>query len=273
MDLQSRENKKRKLEGKKCQISTECAHCKVFVPSEEIWRKSNGTEAQFNCKICNVSVQIIVKPLDVKADEDENEIVRNFRENFEFEDLKPEIKDEPINVDPPPLVQVPDSPEPSSAQVIVPPDQAPMETNHMSKTAPEQVPIPNPEKSYKCKICNNDIDHKEDKKFKLHLILVHFKDDLLKRYQSDLKCQYCPKDLTSDNELARIIHVGVAHSEVVLDEAYEAVKKKIFNEPPMVQVPASPEPSSASVEAGTSQKKLYRCVGRVQTLYEIKLRR
>ena len=84
MDLQSQVNKKRKLKSKKCQISTECDHCKVYVPSEEIWRKSNGTEAQFNCKICNVSVQIIVKPLDVK--EDENEIVINFQENFEFKD-------------------------------------------------------------------------------------------------------------------------------------------------------------------------------------------
>ena len=240
MDLQSQVNKKRKLKSKKCQISTECDHCKVYVPSEEIWRKSNGTEAQFNCKICNVSVQIIVKPLDVKADENENEIVRNFQENFEFEDSKTEIKDELIDVDPPPLVQVPASPEPSLAQVIVSPVQAPMETNHLSKTASEQVPIPNAEKSYKCKICDNDIDHKDDIKFKLHLVLFHFKDDLLKKYQSDLSCQYCSKDLTSDNALARIIHVGITHTEVVLNEAYEqAVKKKTFNEPPMVQVPAS----------------------------------
>ena len=92
-------DQQRKLESKKCQISTECAHCKVYVPSENILRKSNGTEAQFNCKICNVSVQLIVKPLDLNADEKENEIVRSFQENFEFEDVKIEIKDEPIDVE------------------------------------------------------------------------------------------------------------------------------------------------------------------------------
>ena len=108
MDRQSQVNKKRKLESEKCQISTECDHCKVYVPSGK-------NEAQFDCKICNVSVQVIVKPLDLKADENENETVRYFQEDFEFEDFKIEIKDEPIDVDHPPLVQVPASPEPSLA--------------------------------------------------------------------------------------------------------------------------------------------------------------
>ena len=102
MDPQRQVNKKRKLESKKCQISTECDHCKVYVPSGK-------TEAQFDCKICNISVQLIVKPLGVKADD--------FQENFEFEEAKTETKDEPIDVDPPPMIQVPASPEQSLAQV------------------------------------------------------------------------------------------------------------------------------------------------------------
>ena len=134
MDPQRQVNKKRKLESKKCQISTECDHCKVYVPSGK-------TEAQFDCKICNISVQLIVKPLGVKADE----IVRDFQENFEFEEVKTETKDEPIDVDPPPMIQVPASPEQSLAQVV-PPVQAPMETN-TSKPASEQVPIPKKKKA------------------------------------------------------------------------------------------------------------------------------
>ena len=134
MDPQSQVNKKRKLESKKCQISTECDHCKVYVPSGK-------TEAQFDCKICNISVQLIVKPLGVKADE----IVRDFQENFEFEEVKTETKDEPIDVDPPPMIQVPASPEQSLAQVV-PPVQAPMETN-TSKPASGQVPIPKKKKA------------------------------------------------------------------------------------------------------------------------------
>ena len=83
MDLQSRANKNRKLESKKCQISTECEHCKVYVPSGK-------TEAQFDCKICNVSVQLVVKPL-------ENEISRDFQENFEFEDVDND-EEPPVNL-------------------------------------------------------------------------------------------------------------------------------------------------------------------------------
>ena len=55
--------------------------------------------------------------------------------------LKTEIKDELIDVDPPPLVQVPASPEPSLAQIIVPPVQAPMETNNLSKTASKTTDV------------------------------------------------------------------------------------------------------------------------------------
>ena len=83
MDLQSRANKNRKLESKKCQISTECEHCKVYVPSGK-------TEVQFDCKICNVSVQLVVKPL-------ENEISRDFQENFEFEDVD-NNEESPVNL-------------------------------------------------------------------------------------------------------------------------------------------------------------------------------
>ena len=71
----------------KCQISTECDHCKVHVPPGK-------AEVQFDCKICNVSVQLFVKPLDVKAVENENRIARDFQENFEFQDVKTEIKDD-----------------------------------------------------------------------------------------------------------------------------------------------------------------------------------
>ena len=88
-------SKKRKLEASKCQISFECNHCKGYVPSEKIWRQSNGTEAQFECKICNVSVQLIVKPLIPQDNSDD--VVRGFQENFAFEEDKPEIKIEPAD--------------------------------------------------------------------------------------------------------------------------------------------------------------------------------
>ena len=95
MDLQSPPNKKRKLENMKSDISTECDHCKVYVPI--LGQRNGSSKAQFDCKICNISVKLIVKPL--VSDENENEIVRSFQENFEFEDGKTEIKDEPIDVE------------------------------------------------------------------------------------------------------------------------------------------------------------------------------
>ena len=85
MDLQSRANKERKLKSSRCQISTECDHCKVYVPSGK-------AGVQFDCKICNVSVQLVVKPLEVKVVE--NEKARDFQENFEFENVKTEINDD-----------------------------------------------------------------------------------------------------------------------------------------------------------------------------------
>ena len=255
MDLQSQPSKKRKLESKKSEISTECDHCKVYVPI--LGQRNGSSKAQFDCKICNISVQLIVKPL--VSDENENEIVRSFQENFEFEDGKTEIKHEPIDIESEGTQTEPTETHPGAAPKPLfsrPPEANSIPEGSATQQQPqteimnEPIDVPSfesSEKSYKCKICDNDVDHKEDKKLKKHLILFHFKDDLLQRYQSDLKCQYCPKDLTSDNSLAKIIHVGVVHYEVVLDEVYEQAVKRKINErlpsSPIVQVPA-PEPSS-----------------------------
>ena len=70
MDLQSPPNKKRKLENMKSDISTECDHCKVYVPI--LGQRNGSSKAQFDCKICNISVQLIVKPLIPEPSIDEN---------------------------------------------------------------------------------------------------------------------------------------------------------------------------------------------------------
>ena len=203
---QSGASKKRKLEASKSQISTECDHCKVYVPS-------NGTEAKFECKICNISVQLIVKPLN-----NPDEVVRSFQENFAFEDEKPEIKIEPTE---PPL-------EPSNP--VETDENSNVQGNQISSNAqPESSPtqeLEKSEKSYKCKLCDNNFDFKEDNRLKLHVILMHLKDNFLQRFQADLKCQFCSKDLTHDNAMLKVFHIGMGHQEV-FDKSYEqAVKNK-----------------------------------------------
>ena len=196
---------------------------------------------------------VVAKPEPVQPllQVDDKSKLKEAEQIVESKEMKQEVQNHPINISPPPEPSK-SAPKDEEENVQVNQISSSGQDNSPVAASPESPPAQELEKSYKCRICDNDIDHKEDKKFKLHLILFHFKDDLLQRYQSDVRCQYCPKDLTSDNALAKIIHVGVAHHEVVLDEVYEqAVKNKIINEPlpssPMVQVPAPPEPSSAQV--------------------------
>ena len=252
MDLQSQPSKKRKLDIKKSDISTECDHCKVYVPI--LGQRNGSSKAQFDCKICNISVQLIVKPLipepsieenaseeektkdfntvsstssqrlfkceycqpdntrytpeelqkhqvanhssELKeafklikceyckhyfnqaelqdhqcsekqktiSDENENEIVRSFQENFEFEDGKTEIMDEPIDVESEGTQTEPTETHPGAAPK--PLFSRPLEANSISEgSATQQQPqteiIDEPidvqsfessEKSYKCKI-------------------------------------------------------------------------------------------------------------------------